>query len=92
MRLGIAYWTRRGWRVQSQSGQLTRFGGSVNDLVTVIFEKARDGEVSGEVPPVESGEGETSTKTCPDCAETVKLAANVCRYCGYRFDGEASAG
>jgi hypothetical protein len=27
------------------------------------------------------------TKTCPDCAEQVKVAARVCRYCGYRFDG-----
>lgn len=26
-------------------------------------------------------------RTCPDCAETVKTAANVCRHCGYRFDG-----
>ena len=25
-------------------------------------------------------------KTCPDCAEEVKEAARVCRFCGYRFD------
>jgi hypothetical protein len=24
-------------------------------------------------------------KTCPDCAESVKDAANVCRFCGHRF-------
>jgi signal peptidase I len=25
------------------------------------------------------------TKTCPECAEDVKGAANVCRFCGHRF-------
>lgn len=28
-------------------------------------------------------------KTCPECAEAVKADANVCRYCGHRFDETA---
>jgi hypothetical protein len=26
--------------------------------------------------------------TCPQCAETIKAAAKVCKHCGYRIDGE----
>ena len=33
---------------------------------------------SGNAPPVE-------VKICPDCAEEVKAAARVCRFCGYRW-------
>jgi hypothetical protein len=25
-------------------------------------------------------------KTCPDCAEEVKMAARICRFCGFRFE------
>jgi Uncharacterised protein family UPF0547 len=31
------------------------------------------------------------SKPCPDCAEYVKLAANVCRFCGFRFDTEPTS-
>jgi hypothetical protein len=31
-------------------------------------------------------------KTCPDCAELVKVAARVCRYCGFRFNAATSPG
>lgn len=31
------------------------------------------------------------TKVCPECAESVKAEARVCRFCGYRFDGAPSA-
>jgi Uncharacterised protein family UPF0547 len=30
----------------------------------------------------------TDTKTCPECAETVRAAARSCRFCGYRFATE----
>ena len=37
---------------------------------------------------VASGSAATpaETKTCPQCAEEVKTAAVVCRFCGHRFD------
>lgn len=31
-----------------------------------------------------------SNKACPECAETVLAAANVCKHCGHRFDGKAA--
>lgn len=32
----------------------------------------------------------SSVKECPDCLESVKKAARVCRYCGYRWPEEQS--
>jgi hypothetical protein len=30
--------------------------------------------------------GDPETKTCPDCKESVKHGASVCRYCGHEFE------
>jgi Uncharacterised protein family UPF0547 len=38
----------------------------------------------GSAAPAASEQSET--KICPDCAETVKSAARVCKHCGFRFD------
>jgi hypothetical protein len=36
-------------------------------------------------------EPDVATKVCPECAETVLAAANVCRFCGHRFADEQAA-
>jgi hypothetical protein len=34
------------------------------------------------------GEAEEVTKTCPQCAETIKAAAKICRFCNHEFSAE----
>jgi len=62
-------------------------GQAVRDENTVTFqtdfpkwERTRDLIMKRAFPELEA------TKVCPDCAETVKEAAKVCRFCGYRFE------
>jgi hypothetical protein len=31
-------------------------------------------------------------KQCPDCAETIKAEARVCKHCGFRFEEPAGVG
>lgn len=35
---------------------------------------------------IDEDEDEDELKTCPECAESVKEAARICRYCRYEFE------
>ena len=74
--------------------------GACVDIRFVDPDRQFSGNTEGELPAVGQRENviralidgvapivETATKVCPDCAENVKVLANVCRFCGYRFDG-----
>jgi hypothetical protein len=58
---------------------------ATKDENTVTFTAAKIKEFTEARDLIMARLGAGETKVCPDCAETVKAAANVCRFCGYRF-------
>ena len=42
--------------------------------------------------PAQSDQGESDSKKCPDCAETVRADARICRFCRHVFPDDPLAG
>jgi hypothetical protein len=65
---------------------------ALRDTVGPLTELPVDTPAPAAPPPPPAGPtaapapGGSETKTCPMCAEDVKAAAVLCRFCGHRFD------
>ena len=56
-----------------------------NPEMVKLLEKMENDEISNEEEQPQLASGEPDSKVCPDCAETVKMAAKKCRFCQYEF-------
>ena len=55
--------------------------------LTVTYQLRESPAPEPDVPP--AAVSPADTKVCPRCAETIKAAALVCRYCGHEFEAPA---
>lgn len=76
-----------GDRIGREAGTIVRY---CRNCVDLGLEPRRKGMLDMLFTRRGQGTRGEPTKRCPDCAETVKFAAKVCRFCGYRFEPEAA--
>lgn len=66
------------------------------ELATAEYYKSNRDDIGGtvkekineEVNKIKNSSKVNNEKDCPMCAETIKAAAKICRYCGHKFDYE----
>ncbi len=73
--------------IESSGGSdpIASHGHRKDDAVRIkeLIEAAQSRNLGGRPPASDAGE----TRACPFCAETIKVAAKVCRYCGRTLPG-----
>ena len=73
--------------IESSGGSdpIASHGHRKEDAVRIkeLIEEAQSKNLGGRAPAAEAGE----TRPCPHCAETIKAAAKVCRFCGKAISG-----
>lgn len=71
------------------NGEGAVLGGLLGPLGVII--EALLPTQTGATPAIPATASPELTRKCPDCAETIKAEAHVCRFCGRRFSDEQAS-